>query len=192
MVHAAGTGRLYESPDSVPYRQVGLLLGTSPRDLTGSPNPYFTERIHAAATLYEHKKIDYLLVSGDNEHRSYNEPEQMRAALISAGVPKSAIVLDYAGFRTLDSVVRASAVFRQTSVTIISQEFHNRRALYIADRYGLDAIAFSAPLGRDHMHLRLTFREALARCLAVIDSAVLRTQPRYYGEPVPIPGPSER
>ena len=104
---------------NVPYNKVGLVLGTSPKMPSGKPNFYFTSRINAAATLYKSGKVSYLLVSGDNGSRNYDEPTAMRDALIAAGVPAKAIYLDYAGFRTLDSVVRAREIFGQTSITII-------------------------------------------------------------------------
>ena len=91
--------------------------------------------------LYERGKIHHILVSGDNSTAAYNEPEAMRKSLVKAGIPERDITLDYAGFRTLDSVVRASEVFGQGSgFTIISQPFHVERALFIARANHIDAI----------------------------------------------------
>lgn len=104
-------------------------------------NVFFSTRIEAAKTLYERGKIKHILVSGDNSTAAYNEPESMRKALLKAGIPKEDITLDYAGFRTLDSVVRANVIFGQENgFTIISQPFHVERALFLARANGIDAI----------------------------------------------------
>ena len=183
----ASAGRVYRAPDSIPANSVGLLLGTSPYMANGRLNPFFEHRIRAAVELLRAGRIEYILASGDNEHRSYNEPAQMKKALVAAGVPEAAIVLDFAGFRTLDSVVRASEVFGQERLTVISQEFHTRRALYIASRYTIDAVAFAADDVGGYTGVRMQLREQLARTLAVLDVQVLGTRPRFLGEPVPVP-----
>ena len=122
----------YDDVDAVPYNRVALVLGTSKYLIGGSPNHYFKYRIKAAAELYNNGKVDYILVSGDNATVQYNEPRQMRRALIQAGIPAKAIYSDYAGFRTLDSIVRAKEVFGQARFTVVSQAFHNERAIFIA------------------------------------------------------------
>ncbi|MFW5880722.1 MAG: SanA/YdcF family protein [Spirochaetota bacterium] len=185
----ASAGRVYHAADSIPENSVGLLLGTSPYLVSGRLNPFFEHRIRAAVELLRAGRIEYILASGDNEHRSYNEPVQMKKALLAAGVPDTAIVLDFAGFRTLDSVVRASEVFGQQRLTVISQEFHTRRALYIANRYTIDAVAFVADDVGGYTGVRMQLREQLARTLAVLDVQVLGTRPRFLGEPVPVPVP---
>ena len=126
----------YDDVDAVPYNRVALVLGTSKYLIGGSPNHYFKYRIKAAAELYNNGKVDYILVSGDNATVQYNEPRQMRRALIQAGIPASAIYSDYAGFRTLDSIVRAKEVFGQARFTVVSQAFHNERAIFIARHFG--------------------------------------------------------
>ena len=134
----------YDSVNAIPYNEVGLILGTSSLTSDGARNPFFVNRIQAASLLYRKGKIDYVLVSGDNRHASYNEPRQMMNALIKAGIPQERIVADFAGFSTIDSIVRASKVFMLRNVTIISQEFQNERALFIAKREGIEAIGFNA------------------------------------------------
>src|ERR1039457_3025990 len=141
----AANGRVFRSVDNLPTREVGLVLGTSRETRHGKPNLHFNQRIEAAAALYRAGKVHHLLVSGDNHVASYDEPDDMRNALMAAGVPASAITCDYAGFRTLDSVMRAKEIFGLAQCTIISEEFHCPRALWIAQRHGLDAIAFAAP-----------------------------------------------
>lgn len=177
----------YNSINNIPHREVGLLLGTSSHTVDGNENAFFVNRIRAAALLYKKGKIDYILVSGDNRHRSYNEPRQMTNALIKAGVPRSRIVADYAGFSTIDSVARASKVFLLKDVTIISQEFHNERALFIANDIGLDAIGFNAADPQSKLALSKVYvREFFARLKCILDIYFLNTQPTFLGDPVQI------
>ena len=143
-VRATAHGRTYDNVSDIPHNRVGLLLGTSSTTPRGTHNYYYTHRINAAAELFHAGKIDYLLISGDNSSKHYDEPTMMRDSLLLHGVPADRIVLDYAGFRPLDSVIRAKEVFGQSSFTIISQKFHNERALYMARDCGVDAIAYNA------------------------------------------------
>ncbi len=180
-------GRLYDDVSEIPYRKVGLVLGTSPYNAHGGANIYYRNRMSAAALLYAEHKISYILVSGDNCRHEYNEPEYMRRSLIQLGVPDSVIVLDYAGFRTFDSMVRAKKVFGQDSVTVISQEWHNERAVYIARHHDLDVVCFNAADVRiPRTYLKNHARELLAKTKVVLD-VFLGKQPRYLGEPVVIP-----
>lgn len=119
---------LYDQVETIPENRVGVLLGTSPKLRGGRPNLYFNYRITAAVELFQAGKISRILVSGDNRCMNYNEPVEMRKALIAHGIPDSVIVMDFAGIRTLDSVIRAKKVFGQDRFTIISQRFHNERA----------------------------------------------------------------
>jgi SanA protein len=176
---------IFNTLRSVPHNDVGLVLGTSKYLVKGGLNPYFTNRITAAANLFKIGKIRYILVSGDNGSRYYNEPLQMQQALIAQGVPTEAIVLDYAGFRTLDSVVRCKKVFGQQRVTIISQEFHNERAVYLGREAGLKAIAFNANDISTQKGLKVQLREVLARVKAVLD-VYMETSPRFLGNPITI------
>ena len=187
MVKQSSKGRVYTDLEEVPYRKVGLLLGTSPYTDRGTPNLYYARRIEAAARLYAAGKVSYLLVSGDNHRKGYNEPEEMRKSLVAAGVPDSAIYLDYAGFRTFDSMVRAKKVFGQDSLIVISQNWHNERAIYLAKTQDVDAIAYCAEdVMYRHVYLKNHLREKLARVKAVTD-VVFGKQPKFLGEPVEIP-----
>lgn len=180
-------GRLYADVNDIPYRKVGLVLGTVPI-VQDHQNLYYRYRMDAAAELYFANKVSYLLLSGDNHISHYNEPESMRQSLIERGVPDSAIYLDCAGFRTFDSMVRAKKVFAQDSVTVVSQQWHNERAIYIAEHYGLDAIAFNAKdytLGR-RVYLKNHLREALAKVKVVLD-LMFNKQPHFLGEIEAIP-----
>ncbi|MBX2972356.1 MAG: YdcF family protein [Flavobacteriales bacterium] len=176
---------VFDQLDQVPHNRVGVVLGTAEKGRGGGPNAYFTHRIKAAADLYHAGKVDHLLLSGDNGRKDYNEPFDMRRALIAAGVDSTAITLDYAGFRTFDSMVRAREVFGQERFTVISQRFHNERAVYIARRAGLDVVGYNAAdvTGRSGWRTRL--REKAARAKVFVD-IVLGVEPRFLGEPVEI------
>ena len=176
-------GRLYDEVQALPHEHAALLLGTSAKLQGGSPNPYFEYRMDAAAELYRAGKVDCILVSGDNRHASYNEPMAMRKALLERNIPDTLIFLDYAGFRTLDSVVRACEVFGQTSYIVVSQRFHNERAVYLAARHGIDAVGFNARDVRAPGAVRVRAREWLARVSACWDVLVGRG-PHFLGEPV--------
>ena len=181
-------GKIYSNIQEIPYRKVGLLLGTSPKLANGNSNVYYENRINAAVELYTAHKISYFLISGDNHRLNYNEPEDMRQSLIESGVPDSVIFLDYAGFRTYDSMIRAKKVFGQDSVTVISQQWHNERAVYIASHIDLDAIAFNASdVSVRKAYIRNHIREYVAKVKAIFD-VIFGTNPRYLGEHVSIPG----
>lgn len=176
-------GRMYLSVRKVPPRPVALLLGTSKYVARGRPNLFYTFRIRAAARLFHAGKVRAILVSGDNPSKRYNEPETMKADLIAAGVPEKYITLDYGGRRTLDSVVRAKAIFGQRAITVVSQHFHSGRAIYIADAHGIDAIAYLARGVRGRQGFRVRLREVLARTRAFLDVNLLDTRPRFAGRP---------
>ncbi|MGH8453421.1 MAG: SanA/YdcF family protein [Nevskiales bacterium] len=177
---------VYDELASLPLNDVGLLLGTSPYSRKGNESVLFQHRVEAAAALYKAGKIRHVLASGANPDDTYNEPRKMFYALVEAGVPPEAITLDFAGFRTLDSVIRATAVFKLDRFTVISQRFHVYRAVFIARHDGIPAIAYAPPEFSDQQKRRLRVREALARTGAILDMFLLRTQPRFLGEPVQI------
>lgn len=176
----------YDRVDKVPYNRVAVVLGTSKYLSGGGPNHYFKYRIKAAAELYNNAKVDFIIVSGDNATVQYNEPRQMRRALIKAGIPASAIYMDFAGFRTLDSVVRAKEVFGQDRFTVVSQGFHNERAIFIARHFGIDAVGFNAEDPSAYQGIRTRVREVFARLMGLLDLYVLDKGPKFLGAPVPI------
>jgi SanA protein len=168
----------------LPLLDVGLVLGTSPTLASGGTNPFFAGRIAVAAQLYRIGSVKHLLVSGDNGRRTYDEPTAMRDALIAAGVPAASITLDYAGFRTLDSMARARAVFGLQRVTVITDDFHLPRAIFLARSHGLEAFGF--PSGRVPLRWskKTRAREVLSRVKACLDVYVLHTKPKFLGPPV--------
>ena len=171
--------------DAIPYNRTGLVLGTSKYLVHGGINGFWTARINAASDLYHAGKISYIVVSGDNSHRNYNEPRQMRKALIAKGVPRDRIYLDYAGFRTLDSVVRIQRIFRQKNITVISQDFQNERAIYIARQHGINAVGFNAESSTDNI-FTTDIREFFARIRCVLDLHVWNSKPRFLGDAIHI------
>ena len=172
---------IYYSTNGIPTKQVALVLGTSKHTSDGGTNKYFEERIRTAANLYHSGVVRHILVSGDNRTPYYNEPRDMLKALDKLGVPQEAITLDFAGFRTLDSVVRSKMVFGQDELIIITQDFHCYRALFIAHYYEIDAIAFSAD-HKDELPVGLATREILARFNTILDLYIFRRSPKFLGE----------
>jgi SanA protein len=180
-IRKAAKGRTYSDASTIPYRRVGLLLGCSQRLPDGRANLFFSCRTTAAAQLFRAHKVDYFIVSGDNHVVGYDESTDMKQTLLKAGVPAERIYCDYAGFRTLDSVVRANKIFGQASVTVISQDFHNQRAIYIARHHGIDAIGFNAAEVDAYNGFRTRFRELFARVKTVLDVHVFSTRPKFLG-----------
>ncbi len=183
--------QLYFDVDEIPHFDVAVVLGTS-KYLGRTLNDYYIHRINAAIELYQQGKINRFLLSGDNAHRSYNEPWTMKRDLLRADIPDSRIFLDYAGFRTLDSVVRAKAIFDTDDFLIISQKFHCERALYIANYYDINARCLAVPgPGPEHSNLPVRLREVFARTKAFLDLYIINTQPRFLGPKEPIPSLEE-
>ena len=161
--------RIFESVENVPKQEVGLVLGTSRRLSTGDDNPFFYNRIKTAAELSQNDKIDSFLLSGDSTSRYYNEPSDMKKALMDLGIPDSVIRLDYSGLSTYESMKRCRDVYGITSITVITQRFHGYRAVYLGDHFDISSNAVvteEVPIGRS---FRTLVRELFARTKAVGD-----------------------
>ena len=180
------SGRLYDNAETVSHKRVAVMLGTNPKTKTGKMNYFYKHRIDAAVKLYQNGKIDRILISGDNSSKTYSEPDAMKADLMAAGIPDSAIYLDFAGFSTYDSMVRAKKVFGLSEFMVVSQDFHNKRAVYIARQNGIDAIGFNVQntLFRK-WRIKMELREILARVKAV-GEVVMNKKPHFLGEPIEI------
>jgi SanA protein len=187
LVVSTARGRTYSDPAAIPARRVGLVLGCSRLLPDGRRNGFFENRIQAATELMRAGKIEYLVVSGDNHVRGYDEPTDMKDSLVQAGVPAERIYCDYAGFRTLDSIVRVRDIFGQESITIISQEFHNQRAIFIARHRGVDAIAFNAAEVNVYDSFGTKCRELAARANMLLDLFVFHRGPKFMGQRISIP-----
>jgi len=178
--------QLYSEINDIPANDVALLLGASKTTVRGNTNLYFAYRIEAAAELFKAGKVKHIIVSGDNHKKEYDEATDMRDALIEKGVPDSCITLDYAGFRTLDSMVRCLKIFKQKNITVISQSFHNQRAAFIGNYYDMNVVAFNAKDVPAQYSLKTKIREYFAKFKAVIDLYIIHKQPKFLGEEVKI------
>lgn len=170
-VTSAAKGRMYNDVKEIPHREVGLLLGTSPLGRSGRPNQFYLFRLDATVALYNAGKIDRIIISGARRGDDYDEPTEMRNDLVKRGLPDSIFVLDGEGHRTISSIVRTKEVLAEDSVTIISQKFHNERALFLARHNEIDAIAFNAEnTSSRRWRLMMVLRESLARVKAVAEA----------------------
>jgi SanA protein len=169
--------------NKVETNNVGLLLGTSKKVKSGRNNQYFFNRIDATVDLYKKGKIKNVIISGDHGHKDYNEPLDMQQELIKGGIPDSVIYLDYAGFRTLDAVIRAKEIFGQNSFLVISQQFHNERAVFIARKLGINAFGYNAKEVGTLYGFRTKLREFFARDKVFFD-LIFGVKAKYLGEKI--------
>lgn len=190
-IEVRSRGRIFSRLADVQPTETALVLGTSNRLRGGHANPFFVGRINAAAELYRAGKVRRLLLSGDNRVAGYDEPSNMRQALLAKGVPEAATELDYAGFRTLDSMARAKNVFRVTRVTIVTDDFHAARSILLARHFGLDAQAYTSSV-RWRWSKKTRLREIGARAKALLDLYLLRTQPHFVAVAAVLKPPAAR
>jgi SanA protein len=176
---------LYSSTETLPTNKVGLVFGTA-KTHNGLPNIFFTTRINAAVEAYNAQKIEKILVSGDNGTTQYNEPQDMKEALMEQGVAEADIILDYAGFSTLDSVIRAKEVFGQSSYTIVSQKFQNERAIFIGRHHDIDMVGYNTAEIPFRVAPRVYIREYAARVKLLLDIYILRREPKFLGDKIEI------
>ena len=165
-------GKIYDNVKEIPYKEVGLLLGTSPTTINGWTNIYYTYRIDASVKLYKAKKISRILISGDGKEKSYDEPKYMRRDLIKRGIPAHKITLDKKGLRTYDSVINAKETFGLSNFTVISQRFQNERAIFLASHNDIDAIGYNAkdaPNQKGKSAIKVRIREVFAKVKVFMD-----------------------
>lgn len=180
-IHRSTRDRVHRAVTDVPAADVALVLGTARTVAGGRRNLFYDARLRAAAELFHAGKVRGVLVSGDNSRASYDEPTAMKQDLVLLGVPAEYVTCDYAGFRTLDSIIRARDVFGLERFVVVSQAFHCERALFLADQSGIDATAVAADPVGGFNGWKIRAREVLARTKAVIDVG-LGTEPRYRGD----------
>ena len=176
----------YDSVATLPEVYCALLLGTAKWLPGGRENQYYRNRITAAAQVYHSGKCKKIVVSGDNRSPSYNEPKFMRKDLLALGVKDADIICDFAGIRTLDSVIRFKKIFGQEGGIVISQRFHNSRAIYVARHNGMALVGYNAEDVSRYSGIKTKLRELFSKLFCVLDVHILHTQPRYLGEPVKI------
>lgn len=161
-------GKVYDKVSDIPHNKYGLLLATSPVSPSGNRNFYFDDRVEAAVKLYKNGKIDYVIASGGDYRKpgkyGYDEPQALHDSLVKYGVPSERIILDYDGQRTIYSIKNVKDKYDADSVTLISQPFHNERALYLASHFDVNAIAFNAKERvKGRLKLKNHLREFFAR-----------------------------
>lgn len=177
VIMSSAQNRYYDNLSNLPFHEYGLLLGTSPISPQGGHNYYFDTRIQATAELYHYGKIRRIIASGGNyiDQDGCNELTAMRDSLIAYNIPDSAIILDYQGTRTLYSILQAKTICNHTNVTIISQKYHNERAIYLARHYGLEAVVYNAKTPDIwNKRLKNELREYLVRVKVFIDLIKLK------------------
>ena len=177
---------IFNNSEKIPSARVGLVLGTSKFTQQNRPNLYYRYRLNAAEKLFKQGKIRYILVSGDNSSKYYNEPLQMKKDLIKKGIPAGRIIPDYAGFRTYDSMIRAKEIFGLDTLIVISQNFHVRRAVYIGRKLGMHPFGYVARTPENFSQFRMILREFLARVKATYDIWI-KKEPKFLGKKIPIP-----
>jgi SanA protein len=163
-----------------------ILLGTSKWLKGGRRNLYYQYRIVAAAALYQSGKCKKIIVSGDNATVQYNEPMTMKRDLVKMGIKEEDVICDYAGFRTLDSIIRFKEIFGQKEGIVVSQKFHNTRAVYIGRSYGIELNGYNANDVTVYYGFKTKLREVLSKVMCVLDVHLLYTQPRFLGEKISV------
>lgn len=184
-IQSNAEGKIFDRVSECPKVKVALVLGTSRTNKLGNDNLYFSYRIKAAVELYRAGKVKFILVSGDNSVANYDEPTDMKNALIAAGIPASRIYLDYAGFRTLDSMERALKVFGQKEVIVVSQRFHNERAIYLGEHFGMTVYGYNAQDVAKMGGFKTKVRERFAR-MKVFWDMMFGVDSKFLGDPVKI------
>jgi len=168
-VFALTNGRTFTKISQIPPRETALVLGTSPKMKSGISNPYFTARMDATALLYHHGKIKKIIVSGEKS-KGYDEPFAMKNYLVyQEGVPENIIIEDPKGFKTQISINNCKNIYHENNVIIVSQGFHNLRALFYARNNDMNALGFDAQdVLSNQSYYRNQSREFLARVSAVV------------------------
>jgi len=176
---------IFTSIEKIPPKRAVLVLGCSKYLKNGRVNYFYKYRIEATVKLFKARKVKAIIVSGDNSNKDYDEPTQMHDDLVKAGIPSKYIQLDYAGFRTLDSIVRAKAIFDLEDYIIVSQRFHLERAIFIAHAKRQKVVGFVAKgFPNTIWAKRMRRRELLARVKAFLDVHIFGVEPKFYGKKV--------
>jgi len=187
----AAREHLFSSQDiaDIPEKTVAVVLGARVYP-DGRVSAVLRDRLDTAIALYKAGKVKKLLMSGDNRHLKYNEVTAMRNYAIRGGVPSDDVVRDFAGFRTFDSMYRAKEIWGLDTFYVVSQSFHLPRALYIAQKLGVNAYGVATAEKHYRVIPRLIIREQFAQVLAWVDILVGR-DPYFLGAPEGLSGDAQ-
>lgn len=185
-VAKSSSGKIFRDVEKIPEKMVALVLGAGIKK-NGDLSDILRDRLDSALELFAARKIRRIIVSGDNSRENYDETDAMRDYLLESGIPPRAIFTDYAGFDTFDSIFRAREIFEVNEAILVSQEFHLPRAIFLAEKLGIDAVGFSANLQEYLNAKRMQFREIPANVKAV-GNILFNSQPKFLGEKIPIDG----
>ena len=163
-----------------------LVLGCHVRD-SGEPSDMLRDRLMRGVALYERGAAPKLLMSGDHGQVEYDEVNTMKQFAVDAGVPSEDVFMDHAGFSTYESVYRAKAIFGADTLIIVTQEYHLYRALYIAEKLGVEAYGVAADYHTYAGQLYRDVRETAARVQDAV-TCVFKPEPTFLGDAVPING----
>ncbi|WP_031167126.1 SanA/YdcF family protein [Streptosporangium roseum] len=178
--HRAVAGSSAGWVSEVPAAPAALVLGAGAQGMT--PSPMLARRLDISAELYRVGKVKAILLSGDNSRADYDEPTVMRDYLLARHIPAGALVLDYAGFDTWDSCVRARDVFGATRLTVVTQVFHLPRAVALCRTAGLETFGVGDDSARQWVSTySYAAREFLASAKGFLDSVVLDAAPVFPG-----------
>lgn len=178
---------IYNSANKVPKESVGIIFGAGIRN--GRPSKYLKDRLDAGIELYRQKKIDKILLSGDNGSDEHDELTVMKLYCREHGVDTTKVFLDYAGFDTYSTMYRAKQIFNIESAVLVSQEYHLNRAIYVGNQLGVKSVGMAADVGEYRKYHYVRFRECFTVCKAVID-VVRGRKPHFMGNKVDIDGVS--
>ena len=183
--------KIYENISDVPVMQTAVVLGTSVRP-GGKPSTFLLERLDKAVELYRNNRVQKLLLTGDNSGKYYDEVNAMRKYVLKYNIDSKDIFLDHNGLRTLDSIYRGKHKFQIKSAVLVTQKFHQPRALFLAERFNLKAVGYAADSGRSKLSFYNMTREFLARYLAIFDIYILKRKSKYMGKQIAITGNGEK
>ena len=176
----------YDSLDKIDHVYCAIVLGTSKYLNNGKENQYYNNRVTAAAKLYLSGRCEKIIVSGDNRRKDYNEAKDMKDDIIKLGINENDIVCDYAGLRTLDSIIRFKEVFNQKQGIVISQKFHNNRAIYIGRSRGIELYGYNANDVDRYNGFKTRLREIISKFVCVLDIEIFKTNPKHLGAQISI------
>ena len=169
---SSSRGQIFSSIEKLPQADTVIVFGTSKFKVGGGINPFFENRMKAAAEVYHAGKGKILILSGSTDKSYYNEPKKMKEALIELGVSSKNLILDTLGVRTINSILRGKEIYHTTKSIFITQKYHAHRALFLANQIEMEAVCYEARFPKDNYSAKTIIREVLARPKAILDSFI--------------------